>query len=608
MMKKLVTVKIILSIFCTLLLTNTTFAQYSPTPKFKGKIGKTIEETEERYAPVHPVAPENAPNVVWILIDDIGYGATAAFGGLIETPTFDRLANNGLRYTNWHTTAFCAPTRAALLTGRNPHSVHFGYFASESYGTPGYDGYLPFEKATIAEVLRENGYSTFAVGKYHVTSPSDVTAAGPFNRWPTGRGFDHYYGYKPSVGGAPQWNAVLYRDTQLAPKDPEGRHVTELFANEAIRYIDELKKVDPEKPFFLYFAPGATHTPHQVAVEWVDKYKGKFDKGWDWYRETVLARQKQLGVVPQNVELPPQNPDVRPWDSLLDDEKTVAARLMENYAGFVSHTDYEIGRVIDYLEQTGELENTLIVLMIGDNGTMGASPRDKLVNYTETLPEVLAKQLKNLDSLGTAKSFPNYPGGWAAATNTPFRYYKENPSWEGGTHNAMVLYFPKKFQGNGEVRSQYSYVTDIMPTTLELVNAKVPKIIHGYPQEPIEGISLAYSIDHPEAPERHTIQYHETTGSYALYKDGWKVAFPNGMKSPNGAIREPDSNGVYLYNMREDFNEIRNLADKYPKKVKELKKAFEKEAWKYNVYPLKNKWETTNPYTIKYYKDNMPRF
>jgi arylsulfatase len=257
-----------------LLLSGTVAAQYSPTPKFEGKIGKTLEETKESYPKAHPQAPAGAPNVVWILIDDIGYGATTAFGGLIETPTFDRLANQGLRYTNFHTCALSAPTRAALLTGRNQHSVHFGHFASSPYGTPGYDGYLPFEKATIAEILRENGYNTYALGKYHLTSPSDVPT-GPFNRWPTGRGFDHFFGFTPSAAGTDQWNPILYRDTQQEPKDPQGRHVTELLADEAIRYISEQKKADPEKPFFLYFAPGAAHGPHQVGKEWRDKYKGK---------------------------------------------------------------------------------------------------------------------------------------------------------------------------------------------------------------------------------------------------------------------------------------------------------------------------------------------
>ncbi|MDR2774429.1 MAG: arylsulfatase, partial [Tannerella sp.] len=574
-------------------------AQYSPTPKFEGKIGKTIEDTKEAYPAAHPKAPAGAPNVVWILIDDIGYGATTAFGGLIETPTFDRLANNGLRYTNWHTCAFSAPTRAALLTGRNQHSVHFGFFANQSYGAPGYDGYLPFEKATIAEILRENGYSTYAIGKYHLTSPSDITPAGPFNRWPTGRGFDHYFGFTPSAASTDQWNPVLYRDTQLEPKDPQGRHVTELLADEAIRYISDQKKADPDKPFFLYFASGAAHAPVQVAKEWIDKYKGKFDKGWDVYREETLARQKKLGVVPANVQLAPQNPNVRPWKDLSADEKKVYTRHMETYAGFVSHTDHEIGRIISHIEQIGQLDNTLVVLMIGDNGAPPGSVNGTFLpaKQGETNKQLFARELENLDLIGSAETKPKYPGGWAAATNTPFRYTKGNPCWEGGTHDPLILFYPKRIKDTGGVRTQYSYVNDILPTTVELTGVKIPEIINGYRQEPVEGVSLAYSVDNPKAPERHTVQYHEMTGSYAIYKDGWKASFPNGV-----ADRAPDSNGVYLFHTKEDFNEINDLAAKYPEKAKELAEVFEAEAWKYNVYPLKNKWKNENPLIKKYRK------
>jgi arylsulfatase len=589
-MKQIVNSKNMGILSSALLLSGTVAAQYSPTPAFEGKIGKTLDETKESYPKVRPDVPAGAPNVVWILIDDIGYGASSAFGGLIETPNIDRLANQGLRYTNHHTCAFSAPTRAALLTGRNQHSVHFGFFANNPYGAPGYDGYLPFEKATVAEILRENGYNTYAIGKYHITSPSDVPI-GPFNRWPTGRGFDHYFGYTPSAASDDQWNPTLYRDTQRESKDPEGRHVTELFANEAIRFISDQKKVDPEKPFFLYFATGAAHAPVQVGKEWIDKYKGKFDKGWDWYREEVLARQKKLGVVPANTPLAPQNPGVKAWDSLSADEKKISLRHIEAYAGFVSHADHEIGRIIDYIEQLGQLDNTLIVVMIGDNGAPPGSPNGRfLIPQKDETPEQLAsRELANLDLLGTAESKPGYPVGWAAATNTPFRFYKGNPCWEGGTHDPLILFYPKKIKEKGGIRTQYSYVSDILPTTIELTGAKVPDVVNGYTQEPVEGVSLAYSIDNKTAPERHTLQYHEMTGSYALYKDGWKVAYPNGVEN-----RAEDPNGVYLYHTKDDFNEINNLASKYPEKVKELTEAFEAEAWKYNVYPLKNKWENNN--------------
>ncbi|MDR2763979.1 MAG: sulfatase-like hydrolase/transferase [Tannerella sp.] len=571
-------------------------AQYSPTPVFNGKIGKTPEETKEAFPAVNPQASEGAPNVVWIVIDDIGYGAASAFGGLIETPTLDRLAGQGLRYTNFHTCAFSAPTRAALLTGRNQHSVHFGFFASTSYGTPGYDGYLPFEKATIAEILRENGYNTFAIGKYHVTHSADASQAGPFNRWPTGRGFDHYFGFSPDEWGTDQWHPVLYRDTQREPEDPQGRHVTELLANEAIRYIADQKSAAPDKPFFLYFATGAGHAPHHVAPEWADRYKGKFDKGWDWYREEVLARQKQLGVVPADTRLAPRNNGVKPWDELPPDEKKLFARYMETYAGFISHTDYEIGRIIRFIENIGQLDNTLVVVLIGDNGAEGAGR--ELGNHQPNTPDAtreerLGKALRHIDLLGTEYSSPNYPDGWAAAANTPFRYYKSYANYEGGTQDPLILFYPKKIKDRGGIRHQYSYVSDVLPTTVEIVGAKVPTVIKGYPQEPVEGVSLAYTLapENRNLPERHTVQYYEMTGSHAIYKDGWKASFPHDFRTE----RLPRSEERWhLYNLREDYNEINDLADQHPEKVRELAEAFDAEAWKYNVYPLKDRWETKN--------------
>ena len=594
-MNKLLSNKNTTLLTSALLLSGSAVAQYSPTPIFQGKIGKTLTDTKESRPKTQPTAPEGAPNVVWILIDDIGYGAASAFGGLIETPNFDRLANQGLRYTNFHTCAYSAPTRASLLTGRNPHSAHFGFFAHTSYDTPGYDGYLPFEKATVAEILRENGYSTFAVGKYHVTHPSDATQAGPFNRWPTGRGFDHYFGYPPESGANDQWHPTLYRDTQREPEDPQGRHVNELFANEAIKFISDQKSAAPNKPFFLYYAPGAAHAPHQVAKEWIDKYKGKFDFGWDKYRALVLDRQKKLGVVPANTQLQPQNAGIKAWDKLSADEKKVYLRHFEVYSGFVSQTDHEIGRLIDFLEQTGQLDNTIIALLIGDNGAEGGAREfGKFIttNPDDSREQVLATELKNLDKLGTEYSSALYPDGWAAATNTPFRYYKSYANFEGGTHDPLILFYPKKIKDKGGIRTQYSYVNDILPTTIELTGAKVPTVINGYAQDPIEGTSLAYSIEseNKNLPERHTVQYHEMTGSRAIYKDGWKASFPH-----DRTKRIPVSEERwYLYNTTEDFNEANDLAAKYPDKVKELADLFDAEAWKYNVYPLKDEWVIKN--------------
>ncbi|MDR3269237.1 MAG: arylsulfatase [Tannerella sp.] len=581
-----------------LLFGGTAVAQHSPTPAFEGKIGKTIADTKESLPRINPQASKGAPNVVWIHIDDIGYGATTAFGGLIETPNIERLANQGLRYTNYHTCAFSAPTRAALLTGRNQHSVHFGFFAHNAYNTPGYDGYLPFEKATVAETLRENGYNTFAIGKYHLTHPSDATQAGPFNRWPTGRGFDHYFGFPPEAWGTDQWHPTLYRDTQREPEDPQGRHVTTLLANEAIKYISDQKSAAPEKPFFLYFSTGAGHEPHQVATEWSDKYKGKFDAGWDKYRETVLQNQIKLGVVPAGTTLAPRNPGVKEWESLPANERKLFARFMEVYAGFISQTDYEVGRIINFIEQIGQLDNTLVVVLVGDNGAEGAGREVGrfLPNAPDaTREQILDKYIKNIDLLGTEFSSANYPDGWAAAANTPFRYYKGYPHYEGGTHNALIFFYPEKIKDQGGIRNQYTYVNDILPTTIELIGAKAPTVINGYPQEPIEGVSLAYTIapENKNLPERHTIQYNETTSAYAIYKDGWKAAFPSKNDRYKRVLPEGDKK-IQLYNVREDFNELHDLADKYPDKVKELADAFDAEAWKYNVYPLKETWDIQN--------------
>jgi arylsulfatase len=596
-MKQLISNRNLGLVSSALLLSGSAVAQYSPTPAFEGKIGKTPADTKESLPKTQPVAPEGAPNVVWILIDDIGYGAASTFGGLIETPTFDRLANQGLRFTNWHTCAFSAPTRAALLTGRNQHSVHFGFFANSSYGTPGYDGYLPFEKATIAEILRENGYNTFAIGKYHLTHSADASQAGPFNRWPTGRGFDHYFGYSPDSGADDQWHPTLYRDTQRESEDPQGRHVNELFANEAIRYIADQKSAAPDKPFFLYFSTGSGHAPHHVHKEWIEKYKGKFDKGWDWYREETLARQKQLGVVPANTPLAPRNPEVKPWEELTSDEKKLFLRHIETYAGFISQTDYEIGRVVRFIEEIGQLDNTLIAVMIGDNGAEGSGKafgRFLSNAPNATREQIVEKAVKNLDLMGTEHSYPNYPDGWAAATNTPFRYYKGYATYEGGTRDPLILFYPKKIKDKGGIRHQYSYVSDILPTTVELAGAKIPTVINGYPQEPVEGVSLAYAIapENRNLPERHTVQYHEMVGSYAIYKDGWKASLPTQADRYN---RLPQNEKKWhLYHVKEDFNELNDLADQYPDKIKELIDVFDGEAWKYNVYPLKEQWETTN--------------
>ena len=558
-------------------------AQYTPVQSYKGAIGKTVGETQQWW-PERKKAPQGAPNVVWILLDDIGFGAVSSFGGLIQTPTLDSLAYNGLRYTNFHTTSICAPTRAALLTGRNHHSAHMGLFPENAVGTPGYDAQIPFEKATIAEILKENGYNTFALGKWHITPLADLTPAGPFNRWPTGRGFEHFYGF-PSRGSTDQWHTEFWEDTRRIKDQQNGKHFNEVLASKAIEYLSVQKSAAPDKPFFLYVATGAGHAPHQVAKEWSDKYKGKFDGGWDQYREQVLANQIKLGVVPKNTVLPPRNPGIKDWNTLSAPEKKLYARFMEVYAGFLSYTDYEIGRIVNHLRQTGQLDNTLIFVSVGDNG---ASKEGTFVgtvnNFDPAISEEdhLKKNLEEIDLIGTEFAKTNYPLGWAAATNVPFRQWKTDANSEGGTRNPLIVFYPKGIKEKGAIRTQYGHVIDILPTTVELIKAQIPQSINGYKQDAVEGTSLAYSINDAKAKDRHTQQYYEILGSRSIYKDGWKAGTLHVKKQPF------DQDKWELFNLNEDFNELHDLAASNPGKLKELRTLFESEAVKYNIYPLKD--------------------
>ncbi|GAA4800702.1 arylsulfatase [Olivibacter ginsenosidimutans] len=562
---------------------NPTYAQHSPQQPFKGHIGKTLEESVPYKITYNKKAAPGSPNIVWILIDDAGFGATSAFGGLVETPNIEKLANNGLRFSNFHTTGICSPTRASLLTGRNHHSVHMGMLTPATKDFPGYDTWMPFEKANVAEILRENGYNTFAVGKWHQTPVVENGQAGPFNRWPLGRGFDHFYGFLP--GATDQWHPELWEDQTKLDIEPNADHLNKLLADKAIKYISNQKSVDPEKPFFLYLATGATHAPHQVAKEWIDKYRGKFDMGWDKYRELVLEKQKKLGVVPANATLPPRGQDVKAWESLTAKEKKASAKFMEVYAAFYSYTDYEIGRVINYLEQIDQLENTLIFVVLGDNGASKAGAQTGNLNGEinqlkgeEKLDAILAAG----DIMGTDLSHMDYPKGWAMAANTPFQYWKSDANAEGGTHNPLIVYYPKAIKDKGGVRNQYGHVMDVLPTTLELIHAEYPDTINGYPQEPIEGVSLADALQHADAPDKHKVQYYEISGSRAIYRDGWKAET---WHKPGGNF---DQDVWELYHLSNDFNEQVDLSAKYPDTLKALQNLFDQQAWKYNVYPLKD--------------------
>ncbi|MDB5022943.1 MAG: sulfatase [Mucilaginibacter sp.] len=566
---------------------------------FQGVVGRTLADSKEAWiAPVKP--PKGSPNVLWILLDDVGFGATSTFGGLINTPAFDSLAANGLRYTNFHTCAICAPTRAALLTGRNAHYVHMGGFAHTvlSAGFPGYDGRIPSDKGTVAEILRENGYNTFGVGKYGVTPDEDATDAGPFDRWPSGKGFDHYFGFLGSQ--TDQYKPDLIEDN--AHVTPDGRHLSEQITDKAIFYLTRQQKAAPDKPFFLYYAPGATHAPHQVAKQWSDLYKGKFDGGWDVFREQVFERQKKLGIIPPDAVLPPRNSNIKAWNTLSADEKKLYARFMEVYAGYLTYTDHEVNRLVSYLKQSGQLDNTLIFVILGDNGaskegSLNGDIDKRLFGKPLAEQENIKYNLDKIGEIGTPEAVEgNYPLGWAQAANTPFKYWKQDANAEGGTRNPLIVFYPKGIKDKGGLRTQYGHVNDLLPTTLQFLGIKLPEYIRGIKQDTLQGTSLAYSFDHAEAPSQHHVQYYYIFGSRSVYKDGWKAAVyhhpdffdtSNNNGAPAAAPSSGFNNEVWeLYDLKNDFNERIDLSKKYPEKLKELQALFDEQAKINNIYPF----------------------
>jgi arylsulfatase len=574
------------------------FAQ-APQQTYQGTVGRTLAESKEWW-PEPVKAPAGAPNVVWILLDDVGFGAAHTFGGLISTPVFDSLANNGLRYTNFHTAGICAPTRSALLTGRNHHSVHEGGFSHTilSAGFPGWDGRVPSSKGTIAEILRENGYNTFAVGKYGVTPDEEATDAGPFDHWPSGKGFDHFFGFLGSQ--TDQYKPDLVEDN--AHVTPDGRNLNEQITDKAISFIARQKKAAPDKPFFLYYAPGATHAPHQVDTFWSNKYKGQFDEGWDVYREKVIANQRKLGVIPANAQLPARNANIQAWNTLSADQKRLYARFMEVYAGYLTYIDYQTGRLIDYLKQINQLENTIVFVIIGDNGaskegTLHGDIDRSLFSKPLTDEQALQYNLDKIGEIGTpASTEANYPLGWAQAANTPFKFWKQDANAEGGTRNPLIVFYPKGIKDKGGKRNQYGHVIDLLPTTAEFLGIKLPGYIRGIQQDSVQGTSLLYSFDDGKAASRHTDQYYYIFGSRSIYKDGWKAEtyhHPDffdeaGVLSGKAAPveRNFDKDVWELYNLNEDFNERIDLAKKYPEKLEALKALFEQEAKQYNIYPF----------------------
>lgn len=534
-------------------------------------------------------APSGAPNVVIVLIDDLGFGATSSFGGPIKTPALDQLAQNGLRYNNFHTTALSSPTRAALKSGRNHHTVNMGFITEMATSIPGATGQVPANAAPLAEILRENGYSTAAFGKWHETAAWEASIAGPFDRWPTRQGFDKFYGF---LGGETnQWAPYLYDGTAQVelPKDPNYHFMTDM-TNKAVSWIKHQKALTPQKPSFVYFAPGATHAPHHAPKEWIDKWKGKFDQGWDKIREESLARQIQMGIVPAGTKLAPKPAAIKDWDTLSADEKRLFARQAEVYAAFLDYTDHEIGRMLKAFEDVGQADNTLVVYIAGDNGASGEGGQNGMFNeytYFNGVGEKVEDMLKLMDKWGGPETYPHMAAGWAVAFNAPFGWMKQVPSDFGGTRNGMVVHWPKGIKAKNEIRSQFSHVIDIAPTVLEAAGLPEPKSVNGVKQVPMEGVSLAYSFDAPKAKERHTTQYFEIAGNRAIYHDGWFArTIHRAPWEPKPRRPLEDNSAWELFDVRNDFSLANNLAAKNPKKLAELQKLYLKEAEKYGVLPM----------------------
>ena len=533
-------------------------------------------------------APAGAPNVVIVLIDDLGFGGPSTFGGPINTPTLDGLAQNGLRYNNFHTTALCSPTRAALKSGRNHHTVNMGFITEMATSFPGNTGQIPNATAPLAEMLRLNGYSTGAFGKWHETAAWEVSVSGPFDRWPTRQGFDKFYGF---IGGETnQWAPFLFDGvTQVElPKDPNYHFMTDM-TDKARAWIKYQKALTPGKPAFVYFAPGATHAPHHVPKEWIARWKGKFDQGWDKLREETLVRQIRMGLVPPGTKLAPKPQAIKDWDKLSEDEKRLFRRQAEVFAAFVEFTDHEIGRMLKAFDEVGEADNTLVFYIAGDNGTSGEGGENGLFNeytYFNQVPEQVEDMLKRLDQWGGPETYPHMAAGWAVGFNAPFGWMKQIPSDFGGTRNGMVVYWPKGIKAKNGIRTQFGHVIDVAPTILQAAGLPEPRMVNGTPQIPMEGKSLMYSFENAKAREARSTQYFEIAGNRAIYHDGWFARTIH--RAPwEPKPRRPLQNDIWeLYNTRSDFSLVNDLAAKNPKKLKELQALFLKEAAKYHVLPI----------------------
>lgn len=548
-------------------------------PDFPGVIRTSWRDSRPWIEPV--VRPrDGSPNVVVVVLDDVGFAQLGCYGSTIATPVLDALAGRGRRYNNFHTTSMCSPTRAALLTGRNHHAVGMGMITNWCTGYPGYQGQVSKRAATLAEMLRPIGYSTFAVGKWHLTRARDMTAAGPFDQWPLGRGFERFYGFLDAL--IDQWNPELFVDNHAIPTPRRpGYHLSEDLVDQSIGMIRDQQAASPGRPFFLYLAFGACHSPHHAPREYIDRYRGQFDEGWDAVRERWFARQLELGVVPPGTRLTSLGADVRPWSSLNADERRLCARHQEVFAGFLEHTDAQVGRLVDYLQSHGLLDNTLLVVL-SDNGATKEGGEYGDINirrHYQFLEEPFAQKLAAIDQLGSDRLWTNYPRGWGHAGNTPLKYYKMF-THGGGIRDPLILHWPARIREGGRVSGQFCHCSDIAPTVLEAVGIDAPQVLQGIEQLPIHGRSLCYTFDDPAAPPDPRVQYFELMGNRGLWADGWKAV------TCHEKGTDFDADQWELYHVEDDFSESNDLADTHPEKLRELVELWWAEAHRHHVLPL----------------------
>ena len=553
--------------------------------EFKGKIAKTYEESKEWW-PEKKRPPKNAPNVIIFLLDDVGFAQVGSFGGLIETPNIDKLADNGLRYNNFHTTALCSPSRASLMAGRNPHMIGLGSHALTAMGFPGYNAIVPPSAKSVANYLEEEGYVNYALGKWDHTPLYEVSQVGPFDRWPSDEGFAHAYTFM--AADVHQFIPVMWDDHHPEPYR-KTEHLDKDLADRAIDWITGHKSIDKELPFLMLWASGSMHSPHHAPDDYIAKYKGKFDMGWDKARELILANQIKLGIAPENTVLSKRIKELPAWDSLNNDEKKLYAKQMEVFAAQMDHVDHQIGRVVETLKRIGELDNTLIIVT-ADNGASGEGGLAGTFNETYVLNGMQTPfdaNMRNYDNWGQWDSYPHYHAGWAMAGNTPFPYFKQSEH-RGGQQDALVIHWPNGIKAKGEIRSQYHHISDIAPTIMEAAGIERPDVYHGIKQQPFTGVPMNYSFDNADAPNAKKRQYYEMFGNRAIWVDGWKAVTLHANRMPwDVNVVQPFEKDVWeLYHVAEDFSESTDLAKKYPEKLEELKKIFEEEAWANQVYPL----------------------